>query len=621
MEPENNGSSQHIYYVTFEKKPSARTGNILFQYLMCKLISLLYNHKYIPIEEFNAMHLENVLTLHEENAKSIVVTESNTREPILQHIRCDGFFQQSQYYIPYRNELLQLLHNNADDYWISYNGSREVIEMFLYRTTTTTAAAYQWKSNDIFVSLRLDDFIQLPRETSDIIPPQYYLDIIEREMAKNTDAVCSPQLYIICDTLRHPWEHKYMEFFNKWSPIRIQQSVIEDCHVMRDCPILIHSNSTLCWFMSFLSQNPNKVRYIPQTHFYGGQSLAAIDNTDSIQSVSPLPHHDVYHLNVLHYLKSRIYPLAYCIPDECIVDESAVLDNKIHETALLVPGNKSTYRFDATKETEYNTMYREALFAHTMKKGGWDCLRHYEIMANGCIPIFKDLDKCPSHTLISFPKDIVMEANRALLPWNYNNKPLYDEYVKKMLCHVKHHCSTSANAKYILSKLPGLSKIKNVLLIMGNIGVNYTRETSWIGIKRYIQSFGGVAAEYPKIDFLYKSFTGNKAQLYGNGFTYSMRLDDDDYTFSNDEIIEKVKTHFFDAIIYGKVGPDELHEGSHPNMPLWEHVFKRYTRDEIVFLYGGDECTNLSIENNNRYYNHIMHHSQFGHCFVRELNM
>ena len=617
MDSSSEIASIPIYYVTFEKKPSARTGNILFQYLMCKLISLLYNHTYIPIEEFNAMHLTNVLIVHEENAKSIVVPDSPSTSPITQHIKCDGFFQQSQYYVPHRTELIQLLYKNKDDYWISYNGAREKIEDFLYRPPDTSPA-YPWKSSDIFISLRLDDFIQLPRETSDIIPPQYYLDIIEQEMAKNMqnrDGSCS-QLYIICDTLRHDWEHKYMDFFNKWSPVRIQQSVIEDCHVMRDCPTLSHSNSTLCWFMSFLSQTPNKVRYIPQTHFYGGQSLAAIADTDSIQTVHPLPHHEVYHLNVLHYLKTRIYPLAYCIPDECIVDES-VLEKKIREVAELVPGNQSTYKFDATKETEYNIMYREALFGHTMKKGGWDCLRHYEIMANGCIPIFKDLDQCPQHTMVSFPKDLVREATSRLLPWNYNNKPLYDEYVKKMLCHVREHCSVTANAKYILSKLPILSK-NNVLLIMGNIGVNYTRETSWIGLKRHIQSIGGVAAEYPKIDFLYKSYCGNKSQLYGNGFTYSMRLDDD-YIFTNEQdIIETVKSHFFDIIIYGKVGPDELHEGSHPNMPLWEHVFKRYTRDEIVFLYGGDECTNLCAENS-RYYHHIMHHSQFGHCFVREL--
>ena len=69
-------------------------------------------------------------------------------------------------------------------------------------------------------------------------------------------------------------------------------------------------------------------------------------------------------------------------------------------------------------------------------------------------------------------------------------------------------------------------------------------------------------------------------------------------------------------IIYGKVGPDELHEGSHPNMPLWEHVFKRYNKNQIVYLYGGDECIDLTYDN--RYKEHIMYHSQFAHCFIRE---
>ena len=40
-----------MVYVTFEKIPSARTGNILFQYLFTKRISLEYGHTYIPIEE------------------------------------------------------------------------------------------------------------------------------------------------------------------------------------------------------------------------------------------------------------------------------------------------------------------------------------------------------------------------------------------------------------------------------------------------------------------------------------------------------------------------------------------------------------------------------------------
>ena len=65
------------------------------------------------------------------------------------------------------------------------------------------------------------------------------------------------------------------------------------------------------------------------------------------------------------------------------------------------------------------------------------------------------------------------------------------------------------------------------------------------------------------------------------------------------------------------MGPDESFEGSHPNMPLWEHVFKRYGKHEIVFLYGGDECIDITYDN--RYKKHIMYHSQFANCYVREL--
>jgi len=609
------------YYVSFEKKQSARTGNILFQYLMCKLITHLYGHSYIPIEEFNALQLETVV-VHENNAEDAVV-HKNIENMECQHVRCDGFFQKSEYYVPYRKELIELLMASKEDYWISYDGSIQTICEFLNRPEGSPSP-FVWNANDIFVSLRLDDFIQLPRERSDIIPPSYYLTIIEKEMTKrmNSETDQPPKLYIVCDNLRHNWEHKYLEFFNKWTPVKITQSVLEDCHVLRDCPFLIHSNSTLCWFMSFLSQTPSKMRYIPKTGFYGGQNLDKIDTNDNVQNITTLSHHEVYSINIQNYVRQYIHPLSYCIPDECIVEDSA-LENKVHEIAPLIPGDRSTYWFGANQEEEYNAMYRSSLFAHTMKKGGWDCLRHYEIMANGCIPLFKDLEHCPSHTLTTFPKELVLEAIRELAPLDaapnnlhwYNKKSKYMDYAKKMLHHLRENCSTSATVHTFLSVLNVAPK--NVLLVMGNIGVNYTRETFWIGMKRYIQSIGGVAVEYPKIDFLYKSYTGNKAQLYGNGFTYSMRLDDTESQFGHEEMVEKLKSHFFDMIIYGKVGPDELHEGSHPNMPLWEHVFPRYTRDEIVFLYGGDECTNLTYDN--RYKQHIMYHSQYGSCWVREL--
>jgi hypothetical protein len=173
-------------------------------------------------------------------------------------------------------------------------------------------------------------------------------------------------------------------------------------------------------------------------------------------------------------------------------------------------------------------------------------------------------------------------------------------------------------AKYFLEKMRHIQNIKNVLLITCHNGVNYTRELFWIGMKRHIQSLKGVAVEYPKIDFLYNTYSENKKDLYGYGFNYAKKLTDD-YTFSNDEIIEKIKNHFWDVVIYGKIGPDELLEGSMPHLPLWDHVSCHYTKDQIVFLYGGDECIDLTYDN--RYSRHILYHGQFGHCFVRELNI
>lgn len=312
---------------------------------------------------------------------------------------------------------------------------------------------------------------------------------------------------------------------------------------------------------------------------------------------------------------SSIFPFPYCIPDDYVVDKD-VLNFKTAAVAALVPGKLDTYKFNSTQEKEYHKMYQSSLFAITTKKGGWDCLRHYEIIANGCIPIFKNLDNCPSTCLFTYPKELIKEANSKLLPWNYNNKPIYDSYVKKLLVHTKKYCSSSANVDYLLNKIN--MKPNNVLLITGDVGVNYTRETFWIGMKRYIQNINGVAVEYPKINYLYDDFIGDKSKLHGNGFVYTCKLKDD-HNFTDIEITEKIKSKFFDLIVYGKVGPDEGYQGTHPNMPLWEIVSNSYTKNEIVYLYGGDECIDLT--SNNKYSQHILQHSQHANCFVRELLM
>ena len=56
-----------------------------------------------------------------------------------------------------------------------------------------------------------------------------------------------------------------------------------------------------------------------------------------------------------------------------------------------MPGIKETYIYK-DEQSYYDDMYNSR-FAITMRKAGWDCMRHYEIMANGCITLFLNFVK------------------------------------------------------------------------------------------------------------------------------------------------------------------------------------------------------------------------------------
>ena len=605
-------SSQPI--VTFSKIANARTGNILFQYLFCIRISLIYGHKYVAIEDLDVPNLTKTVSLFK-------LTDSNLRDLNdskiqTSHILCEGFFQRDEFYLPIRERILEYL-STTDDSWIGFSGEREYIRDFLSSQHSTVI-----KANDIVMSLRLDDFIQLPNPRSDIVPPRYYMDVIEKWFSSKGRE--DGRLVVVSDKFRHHWEHKYIEHFAKWSPIIVQKTLLEDFALMRDCSALIHSNSSLCWFASFLSSMDIKHRFIPITGTYSSQHLEAICfETDSVAQVQPMEHAAIYALNVMCWHRD-LKTMPYCVPDELFHTHDnnerswLSVDSKKYVISPLIPGDTSNYLFGAGEESEYYNMYRQSMFALTSKKGGWDCLRHYEILAAGCIPIFENLDACPFDTMVSFPKELLREAYCSLLPWRNTDeqREAYPRFASQLFEEAKTACSASANATQFLCDMSHLGSCPRILMLVGHPGINYTRELNWIGIKRLV---GTAAVEYPPLDFLYDDFPESRlGELYGNGFTYSRRLSSQLRTIlTEDELVESIKQKKWDMIIYGKVGPDETTVGSIPNLPYWEHVFKRYSRDEIVFWYGGDGMQDLTYAN--RYSDHLVRNSQYAHCFVREL--
>jgi hypothetical protein len=93
-----------------------------------------------------------------------------------------------------------------------------------------------------------------------------------------------------------------------------------------------------------------------------------------------------------------VRPIAFSIPDEKIVtrppEKSALLathvvDPEVAERA----GHPTSAAF--SDEAEYYADLQAARFGVTTQRAGWDCMRHYELAANGCVPCFRDLGAKP----------------------------------------------------------------------------------------------------------------------------------------------------------------------------------------------------------------------------------
>lgn len=77
------------------------------------------------------------------------------------------------------------------------------------------------------------------------------------------------------------------------------------------------------------------------------------------------------------------------------------------------------------------------------KKMGWDCLRHYEIMMNGCVPLFKDLENSSDLTLTTLPKKEIIKMSQ------YNEPNIeFNEYI---LNYTKNNLTTKHVFEEILN--------------------------------------------------------------------------------------------------------------------------------------------------------------------------
>ena len=147
--------------------------------------------------------------------------------------------------------------------------------------------------------------------------------------------------------------------------------------------------------------------------------------------------------------RKNMSPISFAfIKDRIVSDISSI--KKTQKFATVIPGNKKTYKFKL--EASYYKDYQKSFFGKTRKKAGWDCLRHYEILANYCLPHFEGLAACPENTMVNYPKELGLEANKLAESDNFDEMRYY-ELLNETFEYFRTKMTTEHLAKYVINTL------------------------------------------------------------------------------------------------------------------------------------------------------------------------
>lgn len=270
---------------------------------------------------------------------------------------------------------------------------------------------------------------------------------------------------------------------------------------------------------------------------------------------------------------ARPFPLQFSISLKKIVTR---IPEKKKDFVYIVPRELNTYIY--TEEEDYYRDYQESYYAITCAKGGWDCMRHYEILANGCIPYFIDLESCNPDTMKFLPKKLILEAMNLpgvhckYIDHSRFDKKRYHEILQELIEYTKAYLTAQKMAEYVLKCLN--YKGGSILYLSQDVGPDYLRCCTLAGLKELL---GDKVIDVPKIEHIYTNYPGDVKALYGKGFSYTKIVDD--VPVDRDNIQERIKNHEFDLIIYGSV---------HRGTPYLELVTSVYKPEEIAYICGED---------------------------------
>ncbi|MCC6934060.1 MAG: hypothetical protein IT292_12550 [Deltaproteobacteria bacterium] len=184
---------------------------------------------------------------------------------------------------------------------------------------------------------------------------------------------------------------------------------------------------------------------------YKPQEVLFIDGEDHQWLYPGLIQRGLYFKRELNQTLKGVFPIHFAIPESKL---STGPVNKDKLFAQVDARNKETYIFG--NETDYYADYQKSFFAITMQKVGWDGLRHYEILANQCIPNFLHLVECPMQTMTRFPKleayqaASLIEKKGAEYFLTREGQDVYTFLLGKLVRWTHQYLTTKALARYVL---------------------------------------------------------------------------------------------------------------------------------------------------------------------------
>jgi hypothetical protein len=192
------------------------------------------------------------------------------------------------------------------------------------------------------------------------------------------------------------------------------------------------------------SINRCKNYYDLVSKYYPPNKIVLFDSSDDT-SLDPLYEKHLYFKRELIINHPNLLPISFGIPTSKLAIPN---QNKTQEYATCIPGQPETYIFKT--EQPYYEDYQKSYYGVTMKKAGWDCMRHYEILGNYCIPYFVGLEDCPKNTLANFPKELLLEGRE--LAKNFDEQK-YFSILNELFDYTKNNLTTKNLANYILDKI------------------------------------------------------------------------------------------------------------------------------------------------------------------------